>query len=465
MNLFQQLFDQYNEFHVSDLAVNRFSAKEFHKVLLPLTKEFEFTHIGNSVEGQPIHSIKLGNGPIKILLWSQMHGNESTATRAILDILQFMGQPNELKIHQQQLLEKLTICIVPMLNPDGTDRFQRRNALNIDINRDARQFEAPESKVLKAIIEDFKADFAFNLHDQRRFYNITGTNKPSTIAFLSPAYDALQGINNARKNAMQLIALLRGALETIIQGQVGLYNDAFTPRAFGDFCQATGTSTILVESGWQSNDMEKEFVRKLNFCLLISAFSAIANNRQLDFTIENYQSIPMNGECLFDVLLRNVLIPTAEANYKTDIGIHHTEVSIKHSSRYYADGVVTDIGDLTDFYGFNEPACANLIVQPGMVWPEEIGGMADLSHAQATEMLKQGYLFVIMQDVGHAPYIDLPINAVAKDFVADIIPVFEGKANFVLKNAAGEITFVMINGFLWNVEEPLPININGLTLN
>ena len=34
--------------------------------------------------------------------------------------------------------------MVPMLNPDGAERFQRRNAQGIDINRDALLLQSPE---------------------------------------------------------------------------------------------------------------------------------------------------------------------------------------------------------------------------------------------------------------------------------------------------------------------------------
>ena len=40
--------------------------------------------------------------------------------------------------------------MVPMLNPDGAERYARRNAQAIDINRDALQLATPEGRLLKA---------------------------------------------------------------------------------------------------------------------------------------------------------------------------------------------------------------------------------------------------------------------------------------------------------------------------
>ena len=44
--------------------------------------------IGTSYLNKPIYKMSLGKGSIKILAWSQMHGNESNSTHAMLDLLE-----------------------------------------------------------------------------------------------------------------------------------------------------------------------------------------------------------------------------------------------------------------------------------------------------------------------------------------------------------------------------------------
>ena len=61
--------------------------------------------IGYSVAKTPILGFKIGSGSVRILLWSQMHGNESTTTRSLLDAIKFITSSNHLA---KELNSKLT---------------------------------------------------------------------------------------------------------------------------------------------------------------------------------------------------------------------------------------------------------------------------------------------------------------------------------------------------------------------
>src|SRR5690606_10209385 len=97
-----------------------------------------------------IQMLKAGKGSTGVLLWSQMHGDEPTATMAIFDILNFLEARNDgLDALRNRILEKTTLYFLPMLNPDGAEKYERRNAQGIDLNRDAAYLQAPESNILK----------------------------------------------------------------------------------------------------------------------------------------------------------------------------------------------------------------------------------------------------------------------------------------------------------------------------
>jgi len=117
---------------------------------------FEIQLLGHSVEGRPIRIVSIGNGDVDVLMWSQMHGNESTATRSIVDLLSFIAENTKQEM-VNSLLQDLRIHFIPMLNPDGASRWTRENAIGIDLNRDALRLIAPESQILKQVRDSLNA--------------------------------------------------------------------------------------------------------------------------------------------------------------------------------------------------------------------------------------------------------------------------------------------------------------------
>lgn len=115
------------------------------EMIASFLEKYHFNNIillGHSVNGIPIQLYQIGQGKKKILMWSQMHGNESTTTKALFDLLNYLK-------HQPEILHHLSIYFIPMLNPDGAKVYTRVNANGIDLNRDAFDCAQPESKCLK----------------------------------------------------------------------------------------------------------------------------------------------------------------------------------------------------------------------------------------------------------------------------------------------------------------------------
>ena len=136
-----------------------------------------------------------------------------------------------------------------MLNPDGAERFQRRNAQGIDINRDALRLQTPEGQALKALRDRFKPSVGFNLHNQSWRTSVGDPPKPASISLLSVAYDKPRSENAGRKLTKKMCAVIRDALEPFASGQIGRYDDEFEVRAFGDNLTLWGTPVVLIETG------------------------------------------------------------------------------------------------------------------------------------------------------------------------------------------------------------------------
>lgn len=268
-----------------------------------LANRFEVRILGESVEGRPIRSVTLGTGPLRIMMWSQMHGNESTTTKSVLDLINYLRTDSD---EARSILKNCTIAIVPILNPDGAIAYTRVNANGVDLNRDAQDRTQPESLILRALYDQFKPDYCFNLHDQRTIFNVGDTDKPATVSFLAPAHDPERSISKARAISMQLIVAMNHELQKFIPGQIGRYDDGFNSNCIGDTFQMLHTPTVLFEAGHFQGDYEREQTRAYIFMALLKAVGTIANKEVGSFNPERYFDIPENNKMFYDILIRNV---------------------------------------------------------------------------------------------------------------------------------------------------------------
>ena len=277
---------------------------------------------GASIEGRPIRIISFGKGPTTILLWTQMHGDEPTATLAFLDILGILTGPAGREGWANEIFARTTVHAIPMLNPDGAERARRLNAAGIDINRDALALVSPEARILREAQRQLRPDYAFNLHDQP-LASAGPVPTVTAISLLSPACDEKRSNPPVRLRAMKVGALIADVLGPFAGGHLATYDDSYMPRAFGDAIQSWGTSTLLVESGHWPNDPEKRLVRRLNVAGILVAMHAIGTGTVARTSPSSYLRLPQNGKMLFDVLVRNVTLRARSSSWtgKVDVGL------------------------------------------------------------------------------------------------------------------------------------------------
>jgi len=313
----------YEEIVVKNIAGRYVSSDDIMFFLKEVNGLCKVENIGKSVQQRPINSIEIGNGPCRILMWSQMHGNESTTTKAILDLLNHFRKNRNIT---NKIIENCTIKIIPILNPDGACAYTRVNANNVDLNRDAKHLSQPESQILRNTFDSFKPHFAFNLHGQRTIYNVGVTNKSATISFLSPSVDDSRKLTDSRRKAMKLIVAMNQSLQKIIPGSVGRYDDGFNINCVGDTFQSLGCPTVLFEAGHFPDDYEREEVRKLIFISLLTAIRVINNSEVNTFDFEDYFDIPENGKQFFDILIKNIDYYDSKFEKEYAVGILFEEV-------------------------------------------------------------------------------------------------------------------------------------------
>lgn len=311
----------------------------------PLQDFLEIKIIGTSVLGKPIKYYKFGKGAIQILAWSQMHGNESTPTKAVFDLMHFLKQSDKFEL-AGFLLKNITFHLVPMLNPDGAESYTRVNANQVDLNRDAQALSQPESRVLRALYEQVKPDFCFNLHDQRTIFSAGANPLPATLSFLTPASGPDRKITAEREKSMQVIAHINQTLQSFLPGQIGRYSDAFNINCTGDTFQSLGTPVLLFEAGHYQDDYTRERTRYFVFCALLAASGFIAKNQWEAVDYKAYFEIPENQQLFYDIVIRNIPV---ESGQRLDMGILYRETLEDNQLNLIA--YVEKVGDLSGFFG------------------------------------------------------------------------------------------------------------------
>lgn len=342
---FTQILNQYHQFIESSLKDRFFKHSHIEHLIHKYAHVFKIRKLGNSNENRSIHLLSWGEGKTKVLLWSQMHGNEPTGTMAIFDLLNFILQ-NLDKPEIKALQQNCSLHFIPMVNPDGAERFIRRNANQIDLNRDYLDAITVEASILKNIRDEINPDFGFNLHDQSTLWSVKNSLEPATVSFLAPAYNEECSVNKVRERAMLVIADIYSTLSKFIPKNIGLFDETFEPRAFGDNFQKKGTSTLLIEAGGLQNDPEKQNIRKYYFLSILKGLLSISNQTYLIKSVKDYRAISSNAKQLYHIIIERVSVNGVETN----MCLNFEENNLIHPNVW----VVHDIGNTTGYNGYTK---------------------------------------------------------------------------------------------------------------
>ncbi|MGD8781449.1 MAG: M14 family zinc carboxypeptidase [Ignavibacteria bacterium] len=456
-------YENHHKYLEKSITDRRFKNSAIVELIKNLDKDiFKYRVAGKSLEGRDIYLISAGSGDVDVLLWSQMHGDEPTATMALFDIFNFFSANDDYNNFRKNILKTLKLHFIPMLNPDGAQNFERRNALEIDLNRDALRLQFPESRTLKAVRDSIKPKFGFNLHDQNTRYSAGRSFQTATISFLAPPFNYERDINEVRSNTMKLIVNLYQELSKIIPGHIGRYDDEFEPRAFGDNFIKWGTSSVLIESGGWKNDSEKQFVRKLNFTALLTAFESISNRYYQNADIEIYNTIPENDKLIFNKLFRNLKYNYNGKHYTVDIGVNQDEKNINGAENFYLTSNIEDFGDLSIFYGYEDFNCEGMVLEKGKTYEKIFDNYDELKNIDFSSLHKMGYTSIKVKKIPEGiNFSKFPINIISNENSYSNEITVDEPANFIIKEK-NLIKYVILNGFVINLNVQKNIKMNGL---
>lgn len=130
------------------------------------------TRLGDSHSGRPLYAVVFPAkaGPPesnldwpRILVISGQHGNEQTPVYAMLDLIEELA--GHLNDNGFDVLGKVAIAFVPVVNPDGFAAAQRANRAGVDLNRNWSSPNQPETEAVLGLIEQLQPDVIMDLHE------------------------------------------------------------------------------------------------------------------------------------------------------------------------------------------------------------------------------------------------------------------------------------------------------------
>ena len=357
MNVYSQTAEKFADFwekeHISKIFPSDVRHDDLKKYLESLKKlGLSVNEVGRSNANREIYQVEWGKGPLKVFMWSQMHGDEPTATSALMDMFATLQKHHD-KDWVKKIAETMTIRAVPMLNPDGEEMYQRRNLQGIDINRDALDLKTPEARLLKQLRDDWNPAIGFNLHNQGSLTTAGRSPNQATISLLVVFGDAAKTVSEGQERNRRITSGIVTALQRFIPGHIARYSDEWTPTAFGDNFGAWGTPTILIETGALYGKDEMYLV-KLNFVAFLTALESLATGSEKTQDTSAYLTLSENSSGgLVNFVFRHANIINAgdtAAGEPTDI----SAVTERRRASFAAPTTIRGVGDLGGLRGLEE---------------------------------------------------------------------------------------------------------------
>lgn len=180
---------------------------------------------GLSGEGRELYYATVGTGDTTFWLQARIHGNELQSTQAALHILQELGSS---RTPEAELIrENLTVVVVPMYNPDGSEANIRQSTTptRTDLNRDWENFAQPESVAFWELFAEVEPDLALDLHHMSSAPRVAGTDDLNQFQIGARTVDPARLLPSQWELAQQMAEVSLDALDGYGQTHVARYPD------------------------------------------------------------------------------------------------------------------------------------------------------------------------------------------------------------------------------------------------
>lgn len=169
--------------------------------------------------------------------------------------------------------------------------------------------------------------------------------------------------------------------------------------------------------------------------------------------VSEYEGIPFNNSNAFhDLLLREIQLPTLRGKFfVSDLAFRNDEVQLADNRSFYLSSKISELGDLSTFFAYNDKNLNGYKAKMGKVYPTMLADFAAAKSLDVASLLSQGITYIQVtnfkksKEIMEFPlHIIQPNTSVPKEFRIGLNP------SFVLEKD-GKIQFAVVNGMIHEI--------------
>lgn len=267
--------------------------------------------IGYSNEGRPLHVAKVGTGPKKVLYITQQHGDEPLGTEAAIQLLERLANPGA---GWEDILSKVTLFVVPRVNPDGAERDQRQNhdpdcsgafctpGVGFDINRwhdpavapDANP--VPEAAAIQRLYLEHRPELVVDYHHQGSYVNADGEMITTSIFWPNAAGVPTSALDLSK----QTCVTIDDALDQYGFAEVSQYPGTLPRGIARNAYGLQGSGSVLVEFRGGIGQKSAGMLIRTAYIVMGSVLEGVADGTIVQQDPARAHEIPLRGPFVDD---------------------------------------------------------------------------------------------------------------------------------------------------------------------
>ena len=262
--------------------------------------------IGRSNQGRDLFLARVGRGPVKILYITQQHGDEPLGTEAALQLLRRLGHGGAWR----DILDRVTLLVVPRVNPDGAELDQRQNVdpdcagafctpgRGFDINRWHDPAVAPdvnpvpEAAAVQRVFLAHRPTFVVDFHHQTSYVSDDGDLITASIFWPNTAGVPVPAITFSK----QICVVVSDTLSQYGFAEVSQYPGTLPRGIARNAYGLLGAGSVLVELRGGIGQKSSGKLMRTAYVTMGALLEAAAENTITSADPSRADLIPLRGD-------------------------------------------------------------------------------------------------------------------------------------------------------------------------